>query len=80
MPASYIIIDDTHFNARPYFLYQYIPHHSPDGIILENIKFNMDMLPGFSQFPQQGLQHGSTAGISLYTVAVKRKRLGCIAK
>jgi len=80
MPASYIIINDAHLNARSRFLYQYIPHHSSDGIILENIKFNMDMLPGFNQLPQQGLQHGSTTGVSLYTIAVKGKRLGRIAE
>ena len=43
MPASYIIIDDTYFNTRPYFLYQYIPHHSPDGIIYPAILIQVIM-------------------------------------
>ena len=80
MPASHIIINNTYLYPLSCLIYQYISHHTPDGIILKNIELHVDMFRSLLQLAQQGLEHGKPSRIDFHTVSVKRKCLVSITE
>ena len=52
MPASHIIINNTYLYPLSCLIYQYISHHTPDGIILKNIELHVDMFRSLLQLAQ----------------------------
>ena len=80
VPASDVIIEYPYLYPLTRLVYQYIPHHTPDGIVFKNIKLQMNVPGGPLQLPQEGLQHGAARSVDFYPVSIERQRLIGIAK
>ena len=75
MPATHIIINHTYLYPGTRLFHQDITHQAPDGIVLKDIEFHVDMLRCFPQFAQQGLQHGEPQGIGFHPVSIEGESL-----
>ena len=52
MPASYIVVNHSHFNSLRSLFNQYIPDQTSNSVILKDIIFHVDMLLRFLEFTQ----------------------------
>ena len=80
MPTTHVIVQYTHFDPFACFLHQCITYYTANGVILKDIKLDMDMVGGSLNFTQQSLQHTLAGGESLEPVSVKWERLDGVLK
>ena len=44
VPTSHVVIEQAHFDALPGFVHEQVAHEPPDGVVLEDVKLEMDVV------------------------------------
>ena len=73
VPTAYVVVDDAHLDAGAGAFYQDVAHQAADGVVFEDVGFDVDVLSGALHFAQQGGEQCVAGGIGFHQVSVKRE-------
>ena len=72
-PATYRIVDHAYLNTLFCLCDQRVGHHISQGIIIKNIRIQMDMMFGLSYIPQESMKEMIAVGIDIHMVILERE-------
>ena len=71
-PTTHRIIDHSYLNTLFCLRDQCVGHHISQGIIIKDIRIQMDMMLGLPYIPQESMKEMIAIGIDIHLVILKR--------
>ena len=73
-PTAYIVVDDANLDTFVGFSYQAVGHQSSQGIVLDDVHVDVDMMSGVSNVLQQLWQEGIAVRHNVHQIVLEGQR------